>query len=303
MENRIRYYMGKWYNTKISYKIKKSSINDIKHHNKVLIVNRNILEKKKNDSAKNYIYPLLNVINRINNKLNDRYIAFIWGDNNIKNNINAVIAKSRLIGDTNTILLNMNTHRHWGNLSTVDIYDIPFANKKDIVIWRGATTGNENRKGNRFDLVKKYYNYDDNKIDIGFNKIIQGKNNYNKYVKNSISIDKLLEYKFIVSVEGNDVASGLKWQLYSNSVVLMPTPTIESWAMEGKLIPFYHYVPLNDDFSDLEDKYNWCLQNIEICNSIIANSTKYINQFIDDKSEKNISYNIMYRYFNNIDII
>jgi len=46
-----------------------------------------------------------------------------------------------------------------------------------------------------------------------------------------------VKYKYILSIEGNDVASGLKWQLYSNSVVFMRKPKIVSWAMEDKLIP------------------------------------------------------------------
>ena len=48
----------------------------------------------------------------------------------------------------------------------------------------------------------------------------------------------------IVSVEGNDVASGLVWQLLSSSAVLMPPPMVVSWAMEDLLVPWTHYVPL-----------------------------------------------------------
>jgi len=42
---------------------------------------------------------------------------------------------------------------------------------------------------------------------------------------------------------GNDVASGLKWMLASNSVVLMPLPRRESWAMESLLqVYVFHMV-------------------------------------------------------------
>jgi hypothetical protein len=294
--------MGKWYDNKISYIGDKSDVKDLNHHNKVLIVNRNILELGKNGNGKNYIQPLLDIINDVDKSINNNYIAFLWGDNNSHNIEQAIIAKSRIIGDTNTILLNMNINRHWGDIRNVNKYDIPFISKKDMVVWRGVTTGSENRKGNRFDLVKKYYDYDINKIDVGFNKIVQGHNTYKTYIKNTIPINQLLEYKYIISVEGNDVASGLKWQLYSNSVVLMPKPTIESWAMEGKLKPYVHYVPLKYDFSDLKSKYNWCLQNNEICQKISINATNYIKQFFDNNNEQLISKNIMVRYFNNISI-
>ena len=47
-----------------------------------------------------------------------------------------------------------------------------------------------------------------------------------------------LEYKAIIMIEGNDVASGLKWALYSRSVVMMPEPTVTSWALEEMLEPW-----------------------------------------------------------------
>ena len=46
------------------------------------------------------------------------------------------------------------------------------------------------------------------------------------------TIRRLLEYKAIIMLEGNDVASGLKWALLSQSLVLMPLGKHTSWAME-----------------------------------------------------------------------
>ena len=53
-----------------------------------------------------------------------------------------------------------------------------------------------------------------------------------------VSLGKMLEYKGIIMIEGNDVASGLKWALLSQSVVLMPVPKHTSWAMEELLQPW-----------------------------------------------------------------
>jgi Glycosyl transferase family 90 len=63
-------------------------------------------------------------------------------------------------------------------------------------------------------------------------------------VSERTSYSEMLQYKVIVILEGNDISSGLKWALYSNSVVLMPKPTFTSWAMEERLVPYVHYVPL-----------------------------------------------------------
>ena len=53
---------------------------------------------------------------------------------------------------------------------------------------------------------------------------------------------------------GNDVSSGLKWALLSRSVVIMQTPTKTSYAMKELLQPWTHYIPIDDRFSDVEDK-------------------------------------------------
>ena len=53
------------------------------------------------------------------------------------------------------------------------------------------------------------------------------------------------EYKYQLSLEGFDVATNLGWMLTSDAVVLMPTPTVESWLGHGMLRPWGHYVPLD----------------------------------------------------------
>ena len=69
-----------------------------------------------------------------------------------------------------------------------------------------------------------------------------------------ISLYDHLAYKFIVALEGNDVASNPKWIMFSNSVAVMPKPRFETWFMEGRLIPNYHYVEIRDDYADLTEK-------------------------------------------------
>jgi hypothetical protein len=75
-----------------------------------------------------------------------------------------------------------------------------------------------------------------------------------KLVGDSKSRESLLEFKGIIMVEGNDVASGLNSALLSQSVVLMPPPGHTSWLMEELLEPWIHYIPLEEDFPDLESK-------------------------------------------------
>jgi len=305
VENRVKYYMGKYYNSKIyHHSIPLKYIkNGIKFENsKILITKKNILKNFKNLNKNNieyhYIKPLLEILDDINS--DDKYFLYCWGDISHSIGREGVITKTRPWGNKTMILQKLVYFRHWNqkNFDDVKKYDKSFRKKINKAIWRGSSTGFIETNGSRFDLVKKYFN--NPKIDVGFSKIVQDKNQYDKYLKNNMSIKDQLNYKFIISVEGNDVASGLKWQLLSNSIVLMRKPTIESWLMEFRLRPYVHYVPLKDDFSDIEEQMNWCNNNCERCLNIINRSKSYMEQFLNFKKEKQIRKKILIRYFQNI---
>jgi hypothetical protein len=118
-----------------------------------------------------------------------------------------------------------------------------------------------------------------------------------------ISIKTMLQYKFIISIEGNDVSTNLKWILLSNSVVIQPIPKKCSWFMEDMLIPFKHFVPLKDDFSDLEEKIKWCMSNLDKCEQIAKNATDYMKIFLDEKNEQYITTEVINKYLNNVNFI
>jgi len=122
-------------------------------------------------------------------------------------------------------------------------------------------------------------------------------NKYKKYVKGESSIHDFLKYKYILSIEGNDKDSGINWKLNSNSLVLMAKPSVVSWLMEDTLIPDYHYILLKDDFSDLEEKLEWCNNNQDKCKQIINNANIYMKQFSDIKKEEEIEIDVINKYF------
>ena len=206
------------------------------------------------------------------------------------------IVKNRTRDSNNGVIIRcLSFERHWGNYYNKP-RDIPFDDKKNKIIWRGTTTGQLNNKGNRFDLVLKWY-YQNKDIDVGFSFICQDKHDFKQYVKGKMSITDMLNYKYIISVEGNDKDSGINWKLNSNSVVLMPKPRSTSWLMETTLIPGYHYVLLKDDFSDLLEKYEWCELNQDKCMDIIKHANTFMDQFSDKKKEEQIEIDVIHTYF------
>ena len=83
----------------------------------------------------------------------------------------------------------------------------------------------------------------------------------------------------------------------SNSVAVMPKPKYESWFMEGKLIPDYHYIQIKDDYSDVEEKINYYIKNTDKLKIISKNANEYTSQFKDKESEKIISILVMEKFF------
>ena len=76
--------------------------------------------------------------------------------------------------------------------------------------------------------------------------------------------------------------------MLSNSVPLMPKPMIETWKLESNLIEYVHYVPLKNDFSDLDSQMEWCLNNIYKCKEISFMSKLYVLHFFDNMKESDI---------------
>ena len=103
--------------------------------------------------------------------------------------------------------------------------------------------------------------------------------------------------KFIISVEGNDVASNIVWIMASNSLAFMTKPKYEGWFMQGKLIPDYHFVLLREDYADLPEKIDYYSRNTDEALKIIANAQKHVAQFFDHKREKLISLLVANKYF------
>lgn len=195
------------------------------------------------------------------------------------------IVKSRPIvqGNENSILLNLNKFRHF---IFVDDNN-NFENKENILIGRGAIY-----QKHRVEFYEKYFNHP--LCNLGH---VGNKNIHPEWNKGMLPIGRHLKYKFILCLEGNDVASNLKWVMSSNSIAVMPKPRYETWFMEGKLKANYHYIEIKDDYSDLEEKLQYYIEHTHEALEIINNAHNYINQFRDKNREDLISLLVLKKYF------
>ncbi|MBP3776863.1 MAG: lipopolysaccharide biosynthesis protein [Prevotella sp.] len=202
------------------------------------------------------------------------------------------ILKSRPIGDNNhcSVVLNLNKVRHFLFVNDSKAW----RDKRDVAIFRGDV-GNPkdgNVKPNRVVFMNRWYGHP--LIDAASIDYIEG---HPEWQKEKLTIGEHLDYKFVMSLEGNDVASNLKWVMSSNSIAVTPRLTCETWFMEGTLIPNYHYIEVKPDFSDLEERLTYYIQHPEEAEAIIRHAHEYVAQFQDKKRERLISLLVLKKYF------
>lgn len=211
---------------------------------------------------------------------------FLFGDITYIPSFPSLLKSRPIQGDnTNSVLLNLNKIRHFNF-----IHDVRnFGDKKNKLVWRGHVY---DQKPKRIKFLEKYADHP--LCNVGYT------NNWGKntgWAKGKMSIEEQLEYKFILCIEGIDVASNLKWVMSSNSLPVMPKPQYETWFMEGTLIPGVHYVEIKDDFSDLEEQMNYYLSNPSEAMKIIQNGHDFVDQFKNRKQENLISLMVLDKYF------
>ena len=227
-----------------------------------------------------YYYDLVQYTRYFKNHLK---IKFKFGDVQ-ENQETLTIVKSRPINHSgNSVLMKLDTLRHYYFVND----KTPYHQKESKIVWRGVI-----HKENRRSLVKKFHKHP--KCNIGNIPLHEETTIWEKPF---LSIEEQLQYKFILSIEGNDVATNLKWIMSSNSLCFMPTPKFETWYMESKLIPNVHYVHIKDDYSDMLEKMEYYATNESDAQEIVKNAQAWVARFQNKKFEKFLSLKVLEAYF------
>ena len=200
------------------------------------------------------------------------------------------VVKSRPIEacreNPNSILINMDKVRHFMFFND----PIPFEQKSNQMIFRGAVHG----KPSRMVFFEKYFGHPHfNIYDTSTNSIYPEE----MRLHTETPIYDHLKFKYILSLEGNDVASNLKWIMNSNSIAVSPPLNFETWFMEGTLIPNHHYIEIKPDFSDLIEKLEYYIAHPDEAEEIIRHAHEYVDRFLNRRRERIISWMVLDRYF------
>ncbi|KAJ3235269.1 capsule-associated protein CAP1 [Chytriomyces hyalinus] len=197
--------------------------------------------------------------------------------------------------------------QHYSVISTPPFNDpIPWEDKKNVVFWHGTTTGGDYgkdipwRKYHRFRLVqwakdygKKYpkriFDAASNDpipehlgVDIGFSGLVFSFEDDKEFFKKEYGIKKFydftptLQFKYLVVVDGHTWPGRLQKFLMTNSVILYNGVFIDWW--NARLKPWVHYVPIQVDFSDMEEKLEWLIANDDKAKQIAMNAQTLVKQ-------------------------
>ncbi|MDR1554906.1 MAG: lipopolysaccharide core biosynthesis protein LpsA [Campylobacteraceae bacterium] len=214
----------------------------------------------------------------------NNHFSFIFGDVTDIPKIPSMVKSRPIYGDNqNSVLLNLDKVRHFMFVKDKK----RFEEKKDKLIGRLAVY-----QPHRVKFWEMYFGHF--MCDLGQ---VNKSASHSEWVAKHMTIRAHLDFKFILCLEGNDVATNLKWVMSSNSIAVMPKPSYETWFMEGTLVGDYHYIEIKKDYSDLEEKLNYYIKHTDEALKIIENAHAFVRQFWDKKREKLISLLVLQKYF------
>jgi len=178
-------------------------------------------------------------------------------------------------------------------------YDKTWKERKNILFWRGSASGRD-VPSLRTQVVNKLIN--NTNADVKY--IIKDGLNANNivpptHIADFCDFSTFFNYKYLLIVDGNTVASNHQWVFGSKSVPLMITHPENNWWFKKFLKPMENYVPINYDLSDLEEKLQWLVDNDNKAEKIAENafsfsklvfSSEFQRKYIDDEL-KRLSHN------------
>lgn len=229
-----------------------------------------------------YFFPLRRLLNYFPQSVR---FAYLFGDV-YDDTPSPTLVKARPVGSVNSTLLPLNAVRHF---RFVERDDRQWADKRPVIVGR-----NEVHRKARIPFMEAWFGHE--RTDLGQTNAEGGRPDL--WLKPRMSVEQQLDYKFIACIEGNDVATNLKWVMSSNSLPVMPRPTMETWFMEGTLQPGEHYVGLRDDFSDLPEQMDYYLSHPREAEEMIRNNHEYISAFRNSRLELGAALLTLRRYFN-----
>ncbi len=221
-----------------------------------------------------------------------------------------VVVYNRQKGAQNMVLWPLSNYHVIGQRRFVHakpIDPIPFAQKADIAVWRGALSGrpkialaphvkirrfaseilknlnqpqsdeglwalHEELMGiTRYNLVLRYFMSKEMDVGLTLNdrfKAARDTTLLAPLCRNRTAIDWFFESKYVLCLTGNDTGSNFLPAANSNSIVLKEEDGWEHFY-SGEFHPWEHYIPLTLGALDIEEQLAWAKDNPKACKEMV----------------------------------
>lgn len=183
--------------------------------------------------------------------------------------------------------------------------NISFTDKISKIYWRGGLNGSnwlDNQKRDSILGIKKFdeflnarYRYSRiNAMFISkeFPEIMDFKLtgnaakdvliDYPELWSENVTKESMLEYKYILCPNGNDVSTQLYWVIGTNSLAFKEDCEYEI-IPDFFLKPWIHYIPVAKGLFDLKEKFEYIEENPELALKIIDNAKEAYNRIVCSK--------------------
>jgi len=103
----------------------------------------------------------------------------------------------------------------------------------------------------------------------------------------------LVKFKYILDIDGMAATwDATAWKMNSGSVLFKTDSCWKQWFYED-FVPWKNYIPIKDDFSDMDEKFEWCESNPEECQKIIENNLNLFQKVYRYKNVLNYTLTVI----------
>jgi hypothetical protein len=108
-----------------------------------------------------------------------------------------------------------------------------------------------------------------------------------------VSLPDHTKYKYLIDMEGGGYSARIKYLLHANRLLFIQDRKHWDWCT-SKLVPWEHYVPVQNDLSDLVEKLRWAMEHEEDAQQIIRNMNVYAQTYCTSEAVSKHIHTLMF---------
>lgn len=141
--------------------------------------------------------------------------------------------------------------------------DIPWSDKKALCVWRGHP-----QNGSKYNFID-WQNHTQNQREEFLERSAAGEFPKVNAGRDALTLKQQLVYKYVLDIDGwVSTWNATAWKMYSGSVMLKVGSIWKQWYYDDGFAPWVHYVPVQNDMSDLNAQIQWCIDHDKECQQI-----------------------------------